>query len=511
MGGHARVLGATLLGIDGIPVEVEVRISSQLPRINIVGLPEAAVRESAARVRAAVQAIGMPFPDRRITVSLAPAALRKQGAGLDLAIAAGILAAAGTIPPDVMGGVGLIGELALDGRLRPVRGALALASSLQAAGCGRVILPASHAREAGLLGEPAPELGGHLGEVIERLATGEALAAPGASEPEADGPRGALDLALVRGQGEAKRALLIAAAGGHGLLLRGAPGAGKTLLARCLPGLLPPLSRAESLEVARIHDAAGLLDDAAPRRPFRAPHHSASRAGLLGGGPALAPGEVTLAHRGVLFLDELPEFDRSALEALRQILEEGRVAHARAVGRVVLPARFQLVAAANPCRCGWYGSGVRDCRCDDGALARYEARISGPLLDRIDLHLAVQPVPLDELERRPEGPGSEALRARVVAARERGEARLARAGLAAELRHNAAIPIGALEELVRATPDARRVLFRAAERLALSARAAHRLMRVARTIADLEGEERVGPGEMAEAVGYRRSPGSAIS
>ncbi|MCP5056012.1 MAG: ATP-binding protein [bacterium] len=349
MAGHARVLGATLLGIEGIPVEVEARISSQLPRIDIVGLPEAAVRESAARVRAAVQAIGLPFPDRRITINLAPAALRKQGAGLDLAVAVGILAAGGTLPPTSLEGVGLVGELALDGRLRPVRGALSQAACLRAAGCSRVILPASHAGEAGLLVEP-PELARHLGEVIEKLATGAALELAIPREPVTPNPPVASDLGVVRGQREAKRALLIAAAGGHGLLLRGAPGAGKTLLARCLPGLLPPLSGEERFEVARIHDAAGLASDAQPvhQRPFRAPHHSATRAGLLGGGPNLSPGEVTLAHRGVLFLDELPEFDRSALESLRQILEEGRVVHARAVGRITLDACFQLIAAANP-------------------------------------------------------------------------------------------------------------------------------------------------------------------
>ena len=505
MAGHARVFGATLLGTEGIPVEVEARISSQLPRIDIVGLPEAAVRESAARVRAAIQAIGLPFPDRRITINLAPAALRKQGAGLDLAIAAGILAAGGTLPPTALDGVGLIGELALDGRLRPVRGALAQAACLRAAGCARVILPASHADQAGLLGEPPPELARHLGEVIEKLATGEALELATLREIPATPEPAAFDLAVVRGQQEAKRALLIAAAGGHGLLLRGAPGAGKTLLARCLPGLLPPLSGEECLEVVRIHDAAGLLDGTQQfrQRPFRAPHHSATRAGLLGGGPQLAPGEVSLAHNGVLFLDELPEFDRSALESLRQILEEGRVVHARAVGRVVLAARFQLIAAANPCRCGWYGSGVRDCRCDDGALARYEARISGPLLDRIDLHLAVRPVPFDDLARPPEGPGTAELRERVVSARAKQLRRLARAGLAADHRHNAAIPVGALDELVAATPDAGHMLSRAVDRMALSARAAHRSMRVARTIADLEDEEKVGPGVMAEAVGFR--------
>ena len=406
MAGQARVLGATLLGIEGVPVEVEVRISSQLPRVDIVGLPEAAVRESAARVRAAIQAVDLPFPDRRITINLAPASLRKQGAGLDLAIAVCILAAGGQLPLEGLGRVGLVGELALDGRLRGVRGALALATSLRREGCSRVVVPEANGAEGALLGVDAPECAGHLGEVIRSLNGESAL-------PQARSPEGIVrvpqagddpDLAEVRGQAHAKRALIVAAAGGHGLLLRGAPGAGKSLLARCLPSLLPPLTREESLEVARSHYAAGFccastVDQG--RRPFRAPHHSASRAGLLGGGRQLAPGEVSLAHHGVLFLDELPEFDRSALEALRQVLEDGRVVHARADQRVTFPARIQLLAAANPCVCGYWGSGVRDCRCDDGALARYERRLSGPLLDRIDLHVQVRPVPFAELDRAP--------------------------------------------------------------------------------------------------------------
>lgn len=507
MAGQATVLGATLLGIDGVAVEVEVRISSQLPRVDIVGLPEAAVRESAARVRAAIRAIGFTFPADRITINLAPAALRKQGAGLDLAIATGILVAAGFVPADAVARIGFVGELALDGRIRGVRGTLALTHCLRRHGCQRVITPAAQTDEASLLGNEAPEVAETLGEIVRTLLTEGALPrAQRAADDVATTAATAPDLGEVCGQEGAKRALVVAAAGGHGVLFRGAPGAGKTLLARCLPGILPPLSRSEALEVARIHDAAGLpfVGAAAAReRPFRAPHHSASRAGLLGGGRQLGPGEATLAHRGVLFLDELPEFDRASLESLRQVLEDRRIVHARAEQRIELPADVQLVATANPCPCGYYQSGTRDCRCDDGALERYDRRLSGPLLDRIDLHVPVQPVPFAELDRGVTGSESESLRQLVAEARRRQAGRREALGLPPSARHNASLPPSLLHEAVRATDEARRLLARAADQLALSARAAHRLLRVARTIADLEGEEQVGPAAMAEAVSYR--------
>jgi magnesium chelatase family protein len=500
----SRVHGAALYGVEGVAVEVEVRISSLLPRIDIVGLPEAAVRESAARVRAAVGAIGAAFPDRRITVSLAPASLRKSGAGLDLPIAIGILSAAGALGDACLDGLALLGELALDGRLRPVRGALALALAVRDAGCKRLIVPHASAAEAALAPNLEVLCSAGLAEVALHLREGAPLRRAEPADLTAE-PVGLPDLCEVRGQEGATAALEVAAAGGHALLLRGAPGCGKTMLAQRMRSLLPRLDFDEALEVTRVHGAAGLLRDGAPialQRPFRAPHHTASTAGLLGGGSPPRPGEISLAHRGVLFLDELPEFDRRSLEALRQVLEQRHVVVSRARGACVFPADFVLVAAANPCPCGWLRSGQRDCRCDDGGIARYRARLSGPLLDRIDLHVNVPAVPWSELDSAHPGPGSRAVRERVEAARRRQLAR----GRARGFRVNAEIPDGCLDEAVAATPDARRLLGRAVDALGLSARAARRVLKVARTLADLAGEGKVGPGTIAAAIEFRGDP-----
>jgi len=507
----SRASGVALHGIDGVPVEVEVRLSAQLPRVDIVGLAGATVRESVARVRAAIAASGHRFPDRRVTVNLAPAGLRKSGASLDLPIALGILAADGTVPLAALRETALAGELALDGRLRPVAGALALALGVRDAGGAALVVPRASAAEAALAPGMRILAAADLHAVIAHLrgeATLEAAEPPSAAAGAEAGAASAVpDLRDVRGQAAARRALEVAAAGGHALLFRGPPGCGKTMLARRLPGILPPLGFEEALEVTRIHGAAGHLDPARPllaARPLRAPHAMASLAGLLGGGSPPRPGEVSLAHHGVLFLDELPEFERRALEALRQVLEERRVVLSRARGRCAFPAAFQLVAAANPCPCGWRLSPERDCRCDDGAVARYVSRISGPLLDRIDLRLDLPSVRWTELAAPCAGDSSAEVRARVREARRCQERRQARVGV----RSNAALPDGALDEIAAAGPEARSLLGRAADRLALSARAVRRVLRVARTVADLAGEPAVGPDAVAEALSYRGGPGA---
>ena len=494
---HIRSLG--LRGIGGYEVTLEAYISSGLPRFDIVGLPDAAVKEAGDRVRAALKNGGWEFPVSRVTINLAPADTKKAGTVYDLPVLLGLLTATGQITPPLEGDM-FFGELSLTGQLRGVAGALPMALAARDAGAKRLFVPADNAGEAsyaeGVEVYPVKD----VGELAAHL-SGQRLIAPIAPRAIVPDATSAADFAEVKGQENVKRALEIAAAGGHNVLMVGPPGAGKSMLAKRLPGILPDMSRDEALHTTAIWSVCGLTTPAnsvVSRRPFRAPNQTASRQALAGAAD-LRPGEMSLAHNGILFLDELPEFHRDVIDLLRQPLEEGEITISRAAGSATYPSRFMLVCAMNPCRCGWYGHPTRRCRCTERSVHDYQAKISGPLLDRIDIMVEVPALEFEELEAKPNGEPSAAIKKRVDAARNIQRERFA----AESFESNARMTPAAMEQFCELSPEGSALMKNAFDALGLTARSYDRILRVGRTIADLDGSENIQPQHLAEAIQYR--------
>jgi magnesium chelatase family protein len=500
----SKVFSSAILGIDAYIVQVEVDIARGLPAFSTVGLPEGAVRESKDRVKSAIKNSGFEFPSHRITVNLAPADIKKEGSAFDLPIAVGILAATELVPPQRLDRYLLLGELSLNGEVKPVRGALPTALSLKHNGFQGLLLPQANALEAAVVEGVAIIPVRTLGEVVEFLNGVTEIPAFAVARENLflRSETFPLDFSEVKGQEQVKRALEIAAAGGHNIIMIGPPGSGKTMLAQRLPSILPEMTFDESLETSKVYSVMGLLPDHQPLivgRPFRSPHHTVSDAGLIGGGQVPRPGEVSLAHNGVLFLDELPEFKKNVLEVLRQPLEDGRVTIARAATSLTYPARFMLVAAMNPCPCGFLSDPQRECQCTYPQIQRYKTKISGPLLDRIDLHIEVPAVKFRDLTDQAGSETSAGIRQRVQAARERQRERFH----SKTIHSNAQMGPRLIKKHCPLPADSQKLLEHAMEILGFSARAYHRILKIARTIADLEGEADIRSAHVSEAIQYR--------